>query len=253
MLTLDELASEHPGYSLPTQYRVGAPGRTVLCFHNFYEQLFPGADTPVDLHVLAFAEDGGQVHGETLRVPTGEAVQYSAAVADAAGPGLIAAMAVPAFDLVSLNAGRLRLKSELGTGFYVIWNDSEGRVDTMHEWMPVRSTPLASSRFYFVFDHARQAIARLGLALVNPCRASGATSNGRLTLYTRGGVLGTADLPEIAPMGSRLVFLETLFPCVRQWFAAHGALGARIDGTNMVEPLTVEYHASGDLHLHHIN
>src|SRR5215213_2476828 len=106
MLTLETLLHEHPGYSLPTQYRVGAPGSTLICFHNFYDQLFPGEDTPVDLHMLAFDADGSQVEGETLRVATGEAVQYSAELADARGSGLIAAMAVPAFDLVRLNAGK---------------------------------------------------------------------------------------------------------------------------------------------------
>ena len=254
MLTLETLLRDHPGYSLPTQYRVGAPGTTLLCFHNFYEQLFPGKDTPVDLHVLAFAEDGVQVHGETLRVPTGEAVQYSSAEADAGGSGLIAAMAVPAFDLVAYNAGRLKLKSELGTGFYVIWKDAAGRLDTMHEWLPVRAGALGAMTHFFVFDGAQHAISRVGLALVNPCFASDAPASGELSLYTRGGqALGRAALPRVAPMGSGLVYLDDLFPDIAAWFDAHGALGARIDGVNLVEPLTAEFHVSGDLHLHHIN
>ena len=254
MLTLADLLRDHPGYSLPTQYRLGNPGETVLCFHNFYEQLFPGKDTPVDLHVLAFGEDGAQIQGETLRIQTGEAVQYRAAGADSAGSGLIAAMAVPAFDLESYNAGRLKLRSELGTGFYVIWKDAVGRVDTMHEWLPVRATASGESRHFFVFDSAGRALSRVGLALVNPCCETGAVATGELTLYTAAGdVLGRAALPQVAPMGSRLVFLDDLFPDVGAWFESYGALGARIDGTNMVEPLTAEFHHSGDLHLHHIN
>ena len=254
MLTLEALMRLAPGYSMPTQYRLGAPGETVLCFHNFYEQLFPGQDTPVDLHVLAFNEAGAQVHGETLRIATGEAVQYSAADADARGSGLIAAMAVPAFDLAQLNAGRLKLKSEIGTGFYVIWKDAGGRLDTMHEWMPVRTGAAGASRHFFVFDAAHRALARIGLALTNPCCAPGADATGELSLYDRGGnVLGRARLPAVPPMGSRLVFLDEIFPDVGAWLDRHGALGARIDGVNMVEPLTAEFHASGDLHLHHIN
>jgi hypothetical protein len=254
MLALDELLRAQPGYSLPTQYRVGAPGTTLLCFHNFYEQLFAGEDTPVDLHVLAFGEDGAQVHGETVRVATGEAVQYTAADADAAGSGLIAAMAVPAFDLARLNAGRLKLRSELGTGFYVIWKDSAGHLDTMHEWMPVSTQPLGATRHFFVFDEARHAVARVGLALVNPCCAQEASATGELALYTcRGDMLGCAALPPVAPMGSKLVYLDEVFPDVAHWFERFGALGARIDGVNLVEPLTAEFHASGDLHLHHIN
>ncbi|HEX2830020.1 MAG TPA: hypothetical protein VHP37_26975 [Burkholderiales bacterium] len=254
MLRLDALMRDKPGYSLPTQYRLGAPGQTVLCFHNFYEQLFPGQDTPVDLHVLAFAEDGSQVHGETLRVATGEAVQYSAAAADARGSGMIAAMAVPAFDLAQINAGRLRIRSEIGTGFYVIWKDARGRLDTMHEWMPVRATAGGESRYFFVFDAARHLLARVGLVLTNPCCARGADATGTLALYDRAGtVLGRERLPAVPPMGSKLVYLDELFPDARTWFERHGALGARIDGVNLVEPLTAEFHQSGDLHLHHIN
>jgi hypothetical protein len=254
MVTLEDVRRAHPEYALPTQYRVGAPGSTLLCFHNFYEQLFPGEDTPIDLHVLAFAGDGTQVSGETLRVATGEAVQYSASIADAAGSGLVAAMAVPAFDLTRVNAGRLKLRREIGTGFYVIWKDGSGRLDTMHEWMPVRSAPLGESRHSFVFDSSRRALARMGLALMNPCCAPGGQASGTLSLYAQSGEpLGSAALPAIAPMGSRLVELDTLFPAIASWFDRHGALGARIDGVNLVEPLTAEFHASGDLHLHHIN
>ena len=54
-------------------------------------------------------------------------------------------------------------------------------------------------------------------------------------------------------MGSRLVYLDEVFPGVGGWFERHRALGARIEGVNLVEPLTAEFHASGDLHLHHIN
>jgi hypothetical protein len=163
-------------------------------------------------------------------------------------------MAVPAFDLARCNAGRLKLRSELGTGFYVIWNDASGRLDTMHEWMPVRATRIGASRYFFVFDEARHLIARVGLALVNPCRVGGADATGSLSLYTSAGdELGRAQLPAIVPMGSKLVFLDDLFPDVQRWFDRHGALGARIDGVNMIEPLTAEFHRSGDLHLHHIN
>jgi hypothetical protein len=47
--------------------------------------------------------------------------------------------------------------------------------------------------------------------------------------------------------------IDEMFPDARALFAQHGALGAEIRGANLVEPLTAEFHVSGDLHLHHIN
>jgi hypothetical protein len=124
----------------------------------------------------------------------------------------------------------------------------------MHEWMPVRAEALGASRHFFVFDEAQHALARVGLVLVNPCCAKDGAATSELSLYTgRGQVLGRAPLPPVAPMGAKLVYLDEVFADVARWFERHGALGARIDGVNMVEPLTAEFHVSGDLHLHHIN
>ena len=255
MITLERVLNEHANHALPTQYRLGDPhGRTTLCFQNFYQQLFPDRETPVDLYVLCFDGKGHQLEGVRLAVSSGEAVQFDTIASAAHGSGLIAAMAVPAFDLAQYNAGRLKLKHELGTGFYVIWEDAAGHVDTMHEWMQVRRAPAAHSRYYMVFDSARGTIERSGLVLTNPAYGASLETRAALSLYTREGMrLGRCELPAVPPMGSRMILLDEFFPAAPQWLAQHGALGAEIDGTNLVEPLTVEFHSSGDLHLHHIN
>lgn len=252
MVTLEQLLREHPEFALPTQYRIGgAHGRTTVCFQNFYQQVFPDHDTPVDLYVLMFDHHGKQLDGVCLRVASGEAMQYRT---DSADSGLVAAMAVPAFDLIGYNAGRLKLKHEIGTGFYVIWEDAAGHIDTMHEWMQVRTTSGSASRYYMVFDAAAGAPARAGLVLVNPHFGPGLETRATLTLYTCERTrLGTAALPPVAPMGARLVPLAEVFPEAPAWLARHGALGACVEGANLVEPLTADFHASGDLHLHHIN
>jgi hypothetical protein len=252
MITIEQLLRDYPNYALPTQYRVGGVhGRTTLCFQNFYQQVFPDKDAPVDLYVLSFDTTGNQIEGVHLAVATGEAVQYQP---DARGPGLVAAMAAPAFDLESYSAGRLKLRDELGTGFYVIWEDATGHLDTMHEWMQVRTNSAPATRHYMVFDPAQGALTRAGLVVTNPHFGGGLDTRAAVTLYSRNRErLGQCALPAIVPMGVRLIFLDELFPDVAAWFARYGALGLRIDGTNLVEPLTAEFHASGDLHLHHIN
>jgi hypothetical protein len=253
MIGLAELLREHPNFALPTQYCLGSPsGHTTLCFQNFYQQVFPDRETPVDLYVLTFDAHGKQVAGARVPVGTGEALQYP--IDPGAGCGLVAAMAVPAFDLVEYNAGRLKLKHELGTGFYVLWDDAAGHMDIMHEWMQVRTTPAGASRYYMVFDVAGGALAQAGLVLTNPRYGPGLETRAALSIYTRTRkLLARCAIPPVPPMGSCTVLLDQMFSDAPEWFARHGALGACIEGLNLVEPLTAEFHSSGDIHFHHIN
>jgi hypothetical protein len=255
MILLDELLREHPHFSLPTQFRLGVPlGATTLCFQNYYEQLFPDRDTPVDLYVVCFGENGEQLDGTVLRIETGEAVQYTPDSANLNGNGLIAAMAVPAFDIAAYSAGKFKIRSQIGTGFYVIWDDSKGHIDTMHEWMSVLREPLPFANHYFVFDSGQAKLERFGLAVVNPASGAGWESRPSVSIYNSARrLLGAGQLDAIAPMGARIVFLDKMFPDLGGWFSDHGALGVQLSGANLVEPLTVEVHRSGDLHIHHIN
>jgi hypothetical protein len=255
MTTLEALLREHPNFSLPTQLRLGAPfGMTTLCFQNFYNQLFPERDTPVELHVVCFSEKGEQLDGRVLTVETGEAVQYTPDAANRSGTGLIAAAAIPAFDLTSYSTGKIKVRSEIGTGFYVIWDDGNGHIDTMHEWMAVAHGPVPPARHYFVFDSARSKLERFGLALVNPVVGQGCESQPIVSIFDSARRrLGSARPEAVPPMGARLFFFEKEFPELGSWFRTHGALGVEVCGANLVEPLTVEIHRSGDLHIHHIN
>jgi hypothetical protein len=255
MTSLETLLHEHSNFSLPTQLRLGAPfGMTTLCFQNFYSELFPERDTPVDLHVVCFSEEGEQLDGTVLRVETGEFVQYTPDAANRRGTGLIAAAAIPAFDLARYSAGKLKIRSEIGTGFYVIWDDGSGHLDTMHEWMAVSRRPLPPARHYFVFDSACSRLGRFGLALVNPVVGSGCESQATVSIFdsTRRS-LGSARLEPVPSMGTRMVFFDAVFPGLGSWFRTHGPLGVEVSGANLVEPLTVEIHRSGDVHIHHIN
>jgi len=255
MTSLETLLHEYSNFSLPTQLRLGAPfGMTTLCFQNFYSELFPERDTPVDFHVVCFSGEGEQLGGTVLRVETGEAVQYTPDAASQRGTGLIAAAAIPAFDLAGYSAGKLKIRSEIGTGFYVIWDDGSGHLDTMHEWMAVTRGPLPPARHYFVFDSARSRLERFGLALVNPIIGSGCESQATVSIFNSARrPLGSATLEPVSSMGARLVFFDAVFPELGSWFATHGPLGVEVSGANLAEPLTIEIHRSGDVHIHHIN
>ena len=255
MLTLADLVRTHPGFAVPTQYCVGKRfGESMVCFHNFYSEIFRGADTPVTLYLCYFDQAGVQRATQTREIDGGEAVQIAASEAGFTDPGLVTVVAIPRFDLGALAKDKIKLRGDIGTGFYMIWHDAVGHVDTMHEWMPVRRVGIVKGRYYFVLNPPDSRIIRNGLVLMNPTLDPSARVQARVRVYTaRRKVLGTAVLPLVPPMGSNLVYFDEVLPQIGSWMQAHGSLGVELHGNNVIEPLTVEIHRSGDFHLHHIN
>lgn len=251
--SLAELLAANPGFEFPLQFCLaGSAGRSTVCFHNFYDQIFRDADVPVTLHVLAFGSGGRPAGAICCEVVTGDCAHVDSEQLGLKEPGLVVTAALPKFDIERLAEGKLRLKRRIGTGFYMIWQDAAGHVDTMHEWLGVSTQPLGARRFHVVFDHAQGRLHRHGLVLM--CPVLGASSGeATLTVYRKGGALGTARAPTVEPMGSRILDLEELFPSFGEWLAGEGALGVRLDCTNLVEPLSLERSLSGDFHLQHIN
>lgn len=254
-MTLNELFAKYPSYALPTQYcPPPALASSRICFHNFYQQIFPDLQTPVHLLLLFFNEDGQQVAAFKKYVGTADSVQIEVSEVGYSGPGLVVVVAVPDFDLVRYSEGRIKLKKTVGTAFYIVWHDKAGHVDTMHEWMPVERGSLPARTHYMVFDQAMGAIARHGLIFVNPIAHEHGTLQADITCYTPDRkTLGRTSIDPIPPMGSRLLFLNDLFAEFENWLSRHQHLGVKISGYNLVEPLTVELHHSGDFHIHHIN
>ena len=256
MTRLEEVLHASPGFEFPTHFCLaGSAGRSWICFQNFYDQIFRDADVPVELQLFGFDSAGNQVGAFARPVATGEAVQIPAD--EALGmkePGLVALAAQPRCDLHRLAQGKVRLKARVGTGFYIIWQDGAGHVDTMHEWLAASARPLRRQTFYVVFDHAAGRIGRYGLVLMSPVLDRASSAEARLGLYTRDGrTLGTVTLPPLGAMGSRIVYLDEVFPAFPGLLAEHAALGVRVAARNLVEPFSLELQRSGDFHLHHIN
>lgn len=254
-MTLDELLAKYPGFALPTQYCTPPTfASSRICFHNFYQQLFPDLPTPVHLYCLFFNEEGRQVAVLEKYVETADSVQIEASDSGYSGPGLVVVVALPDFDLIRYCEGRIKLKKTVGTGFYIVWSDRTGHVDTMHEWMSVERECLPARTHYVVFDQAMGAITRQGLVFVNPIAHEHGTLQADITCYTPDRkTLGETSIAPVPPMGSRLLFLNDLFADFENWLIRHQHLGVKISGYNLVEPLTVEVHRSGDFHIHHIN
>lgn len=253
--SLIELRAEHPGFNLPCQYRIGDPlGHSHICFQNFYSQVLPNEETPVDLHLCLFNEGGGQLGHACVPVPTGGFAQVDVAALGVQEPGLVAVMAVPRFDLAGLSKGRFRLKDNKGTGYYIVWHGREGQVDTMHEWAAVTEAPLPKRSLYAIYSADAHALVRHGVVLINPLLGNGAETAPSLTVHTPDRkLLGQARVGVIPSMGSRMFYLDELFPDFPAWLDSHRHLRVGVHSANLTEPLTVELHASGDFHIHHIN
>jgi len=255
MLSLADLVQRHTEFAVPTQYCVGGEsGDSVVCFHNFYAEIFRNADTPVTLYLCYFDQAGVQRAAIARELESGEAVQIASSEAGFTAPGIVTVAAIPRFDLRALAKDKIKLRGDIGTGFYMIWRDAAGHVDTMHEWMPVRREGTVEGRFYFVLNPPESQIVRNGMVLLNPTLDASSQVEASVRVYTaRREILSTALLPPIPPMGSRLIFFDQLFPQYDSWTGEHDALGVELSGKNVIEPLTVDIHRSGDFHFHHIN
>lgn len=254
-MTLDELLTQYCGFALSTQYCTPPDfAENRICFQNFYNQVFPSQKTPVHLHLLFFNEAGKQVATIKKRVETGDSIQVDASTVGHVEPGLVAVVALPDFDLVRYSGDSVKLKKIIGTGFYMVWHDRQGHVDTMHEWMPVGRTCLPDRTCYLVFDRAMGAIVRHGLVCVNPIAHVDGVQQPVITIYTANRTtLGQVILDPIPPMGSRMVYMNDIFQEFDVWLMQNERIGVKISGRNLVEPMTIELHRGGDFHIHHIN
>lgn len=255
MQMLPEFMRAHPGFAIPTQYSLGPDfGNTVICFHNFYGQVFPDRETDVDLNLGFFDSEGKQVAFFTQPVKTNGFLQFDTREHDIRVSGIVAVAAIPRFDLNTMNEGKVKLRAKIGTGFYVVWQDARGHADTMHEWADVRASASPSQNLRFVIDNKSSRIARHGLILTNPTLATDGAAEPSLMIYSKDRrVLGKKKMPNIPPMGSRRVEFLELFPEFHVWLSRYGSLAVQVSGRNVIEPLTMETHVSGDFHIHHIN
>jgi hypothetical protein len=252
--TIRSFMARHPGYALSSQYAPVSGGmNSVIGFFNYYDQIFRDSNTDVTLHVMFFDRQGCETAVRTLEVPANGAVQFDAAREGIESDGMVAVAAVPNRDIHEINAGRVRIKPLVNTGFYIKWENAAGGRDLMHEWTSIQSAPVAPARHHVGFVRAGREIAH-GLVLMNPVAADNAVSVPRLQLRESGSwsVIADVKLDPIPPMGTQVVKASSVFLDFDRLLASGRTLVVDVVAQNLSAPLTAEWHAQGDFHIHHI-
>ena len=255
MTQLTDLMQHHAGFGFSSQYVMAeAPWNTVLSFHNYFEEVFPGKQVAVRLHLVFHDRDGREVSVHETDVAPGAAVQLDCRALGVRHDGVVAMAAVPDADIAALSAGKFKIKSRVTTGYYITWEHAGRWRDTMHEWTEVSSATPRRSIQHVGFATAGLAIA-CGLVLTNPTVVA-APSGARASMRLRSadGRLQPRSVPleTLPPMGSRVVRLAEAFPDFDHLLAEHGRLVVDVESTQAGPPLTAEWHRSGDFHIHHI-
>ncbi len=235
MMTYLEFLKEYPESSLLTQI-IYPPERgfsTYICFHNYYERVLKKT-IDCSIHAFVLDKNGKQIEYINKTVSSDSAVQILAG-SKLEGMGLVAVGLVPQTDLEILRTQGVPVKKRQLAGFYMLWTNTEnGVIDTSHEWWEVYQTPTPHESFFINFPKDPY-ITKRGLFIYNPHAtepASAALNIGNNVEYI-----------NLAPLQcSEINFLDgvdkvSVNPVSKQNFIA--------------APLTIEYHQSGDVHIHH--
>lgn len=254
MTQLTDLMQRHAGFGFSSQY-VLAEGawNTLLAFHNYFEEVFPGKGIGARLHLVFHDGDGREVAVHAVDVAPGASVQIDCRALGVASNGIVAMVAVPDADLAPLAEGKFKIKSRVTTGYYITWEYDRRWRDTMHEWAEVTAATPRHGTQHVGFAAASSAL-DCGLVLTNPTVAATPAGRSELRLRSTNGRLRSTrvDIPNLPPMGSRLLRLSEPFPAFASQLAEHGRLVVDVESSQAAPPLTAEWHRSGDFHIHHI-
>ncbi len=160
---------------------------------------------------------------------------------------------MPDANLSALADGKFKIRRSVTTGFYITWeNDGRWR-DTMHEWADVSASAPASNTQHVGFAVAGTAV-KCGLVLTNPTTAATPAEATELRLRSIDGRLRLAPvtIAALPPMGSRMLQLADVFGDFDHLLGEHRQLVVDVRSCQQAPPFTVEWHRSGDFHIHHI-
>jgi hypothetical protein len=254
MTQLTELMHRHSGFGFSSQYVLAeGPWNSVLAFHNYFEEVFPGRDVSARLHLVFHDAAGRETGAHAIDVAAGAAIQIDCRALGVPSDGVVAMAAVPDTDLTALTEGKFKIKSRVTTGYYITWEHAGRWRDTMHEWAEVGSIAQRRSVQHVGFAAAGYPI-DCGLVLTNPTCAADGGAAVTLRLRSADGRMAPKQVPleALAPMGSRVVRLNEHFPNFDAQLAQYGSLVVDVESTLAGPPLTFEWHRSGDFHIHHI-
>ncbi len=254
MTQLTDLMQRHAGFGFSSQYVLAeGPWNSVLAFHNYFEEVFPGREVAARLHLVFHNAAGHETAVHAIDVAPGGAVQIDCRALGVPSDGVVAMAAVPDADLAALADGKFKIKSRVTTGYYITWEHAGRWRDTMHEWAEVSSAAPRRSVQHVGFAATGHPI-DCGLVLTNPTTEPVDDPVAALRLRSADGRLPPTRVPlqALAPMGSRVVRLAEHFPDFDALLSRHGRLVVDVESTQAGPPLTIEWHRSGDFHIHHI-
>lgn len=254
MSHLDALLQHHPGHAFATQYVLAETGwNSFLSFHNYYDEVFPGKRITARLHLVFHDPDGRETLNYEVDIAPGGVAQIDCRKLGIRVSGIVAMAAVPAADLTKLAEGKFKIRSHIGTGFYITWERQGRWRDMMHEWTDVVTNESAVNVQHVGFAASNQPV-DYGMVLMNPSIAPSSGLPIALTLRTdKGHQVGrTAEMQALPAMGSRIASLSEIFADFTDLLGKHRRLVVSVASRNHSPPLTAEWHRSGDFHLHHI-
>ena len=256
-MLLKDALKNYSDYELATQY---CPSNekleTTLCFFNFYGQVFPDANLDLDLHIFFFDKKGMQTGYVVEKIPGRGFIQIDVRKYVTQDSGMVCLMAIPGRSVTALAQQKnIRIRKKLGTGYYVVWKNASGSMDTMHEWMPVNAVRGHDPDHYLVIDfHER--IKSHGIILMNSCFPGKAEEDVRshpvVEVYSNRLLLESFQIDSIGPMNTVEVNLEESVAKLEGWLKKYKSLLVKVRGDFLSPPLTKETHVSGDFHIHHI-
>lgn len=254
MSQLRDLIQRHPRFAFSTQYvTLDENWNSVVAFHNYFDEIFPGKQITAELLLVFHNHAGHETLVHTTKVAPSASVQLDCRALGVHASGIVALAAIPEFDLTALSEGRLKIRPQVTTGFYITWDRGGRWRDTMHEWTDVSLAPPKISTQHVGFAAVYPNI-ECGMILMNTSLSPVEVSTISLTLCDRFGRQAAASVrvPALPPMGSRMMKLSEHFPGFEELLRKHSSLVVGVTSRSHSPPLTAEWHPSGDFHFHHI-
>lgn len=244
--------NSYPEFALNSQYApVGSDINSTIAFHNYFEQIFPNVEIDVTLNLFYLNSHGVEVGNFSLQVPSNSSIQFDASKENIKSNGLVIIAAVPNKKIEKLKPANMKIKSKISTGFYIKWEGKNKTFDIMHEWSSVSLLPI-EEKIYHIGILSKEYI-KYGLILMNTIFDKKCLSFPRLRLMNRKReVFGEIKLGKIPSMGSIVVALNDIFPDIDFLLKKNSSLVIDLFAENLAPPLTVEWHTSGDFHIHHL-
>lgn len=252
-LTLRNFMKAYPNFALASQYGpVAGNINSTISFHNYFEQIFPNSQIDVTLNLFYFNFDGVEMGNFSLHVPTNSSIQFDASKENIKSDGLVVIAAVPNKNIHLIKPSAMKIRPQITTGFYIKWEGRNGAIDIMHEWSLLSSSSIVKKIHHIGL--LNKINIKYGLILMNTVLGEKFYSLPKLSLMnsSRSELLGEVTLDKISSMCTKVLILNDIFPDIDYLLDENSSLILDLIGENLAPPLTVEWHAAGDFHIHHL-